>query len=497
MRRAVITALLLVAAISPAAPAVAGTVRVTSGAELAVALTAAGSGDVIQLAPGSYGSVTISGRGGPTADLTLAGEPGATIAGMTITGSQRIVLSGLAVTPAGARALISVASSSAISFKALHLDGGAGGPGVAMELASTATGVTIVDSTFLHCSSPYCIRTASPDILIQHNAFDNLDDTDAVHGFGGGVIRGNHMDHALPHANGNHNDFIQIGAGGPWTIDANWFGVRTGGAASIWLDPINGGLIHDAVISNNVVTGHYDGQYVGIFVGGDGTSAALLPRNVAVVNNTVISGLSNSLRFGRAYATLPLEQRPLVVNNTGERLLGMCDRIRSTHNVFAVGEACAPTDVIGNPHLDASGAPTAASALLINRGDPSAAPPVDFFGFARNVGPPDIGAIELGAAPAVLPPVPTVHARASVVSVKVWRGMRQLVVHLRTRDATRVTVTALLNGRIVSRAVHAGSADAGVRLTLKAPRRGRLIVRVRAFGPGGATVRLVSVRARR
>ena len=33
------------------------------------------------------------------------------------------------------------------------------------------------------------------------------------------------MDHALPHGNGNHNDFIQIGGGGPWTIDANWMGV--------------------------------------------------------------------------------------------------------------------------------------------------------------------------------------------------------------------------------------------------------------------------------
>ena len=112
--------------------------------------------------------------------------------------------------------------------------------------------------------------------------------------------------------------------------------MRTGGAASIWLDPINGGLIHDAVISNNVVTGHFAGQYVGIFVGGDGTSAALLPRNITVINNTVISGLSNSLRFGREYATLPLEQRPLVVNNTGERFVGMCDRVRSGHNVFGV-----------------------------------------------------------------------------------------------------------------------------------------------------------------
>jgi hypothetical protein len=493
MRRALIAALLLAAAALSPAAAAARTVRVTGSAELTAALTAAASGDVIQLAPGAYGSVTISGRGGPAADLTLAGEPGASVAGMTITGSQRIVLSGLAVTPAGARAFITVASSHAITFEALHLDGGAGGPGVAMDFASTATGVTIVDSTFLHCSSPYCIRTASPDIVIQHNLFDSLDDTDAVHGFGGGIIRDNRMDHALPHANGNHNDFIQIGAGGPWTIDANWFGVRTGGAASIWLDPINGGLIHDAVISNNVVTGHHAGQYVGIFVGGDGTSAALLPRNITVINNTVISGLSNSLRFGRAYAALPLEQRPLVVNNTGERLLGMCDRIRSSYNVFAVGDSCAPTDVIGNPHLDASGVPTAASALLIDRADPTVAPPTDFFGFARTVGPPDIGAIELGARAAV---PPAVHARARLVSVKVKRGLRQVVVRVRARNATRLTVTALLKGRIVSRTAHAGSAGAGVRLTLKTPRRGRLVIRIRAFGPGRGAVRLVSVKAR-
>ena len=53
-----------------------------------------------------------------------------------------------------------------------------------------------------------------------------------MHGFGGGVIRGNHMDHALPHGNGNHNDFIQIGRGGPRVIHANGMGVRPPGAAS-------------------------------------------------------------------------------------------------------------------------------------------------------------------------------------------------------------------------------------------------------------------------
>jgi hypothetical protein len=496
-RLALLLALLGAAAALAPAGAAARTTRVATDAELAAALASALPGDTIQLAPGAYAPITISGRGGPGADLTLAGDTGATIAGMTINGSQRIVVSGVGVAPAGASAAIDVDASSAVTFRDLQVDGGAGGAGASMDIAANATGVAIIDSTFLHCSSPYCIRTFSPDVVIQHNTFDDLDDTDAVHGFGGGVIRANHMDHALPHGGGNHNDFIQIGAGGPWTIDGNWFGVRTGGAASIWLDPINGGLIHDAVIENNVVTGHYAGQYVGIFVGGDGTAAALLPRNITVVNNTVISGLSNSLRFGRAYAMLPPEQRPLVVDNTGERLLDMCDRIRSGHNVFGVGQACTATDVIGNPHLDATGAPTAASTLLIDHGDPSVAPATDFFGHARTVGVPDIGAIELGASAPAPPPAPvTVKSRARLVSVRVTRGLHKVVVRLRADHATRVTATVLRKGHIVARAARAAPAAASVRLALTTPRRGKLVVRIRALGPGGGSLRVITLKAR-
>jgi hypothetical protein len=496
-RTALLAALLLAAAVVAPAGAAVRTTRVTSPAELTAALAAATPGETIQLAAGSYGPVTIGGRGSPApvADLTLQGEPGAIISGLAITGAQRMTVSSLGIAPAGTAALIRVATSNGVTFRGLSLDGGAGGAGVAMDITADATGVVIADSTFLHCSSPYCIRTMAPDIVIQHNTFDDLDDSDAVHGFGGGVIRGNHMDHALPHGGGNHNDFIQIGAGGPWTIDGNWFGVRTGGAASIWLDPINGGLIHDAVIENNVVTGHYAGQYVGIFVGGDGTPAALLPRNITVIDNTVISGLSNSLRFGQAYATLPVDQRPLVVNNTGERLLDMCGRIRSGHNVFGVGQACSASDVIGNPHLDATGAPTAASALLIDRADPTVAPPVDYFGFTRNVGAPDIGAIEFGASASAPVPVKQ-QARARLISVRVARGLHRITVRVRAGNTTRVTATVLRNGRIVAKAAHAGSARAGVTFTLTTPRRGKLVVRIRALGRGRGALRVITREAR-
>ena len=493
--RALLTALLLGAAGLLPATATARTTRVATDAELTAALASALPGDTIQLSPGAYAPVTLTGRGGPGADLTLAGDAGATVSGMTITGSQRIVVSGLGLAPATTVAQIRVASSSTVTFRGLHVDGGSGGAGASMDIAATATGVVIIDSTFLHCSSPYCIRTMSPDVVIQHNTFDDLDDSDAVHGFGGGVIRANHMDHALPHGGGNHNDFIQIGAGGPWTIDDNWFGVRTGGAASIWLDPINGGLIHDAVIENNVVTGHFAGQYVGIFVGGDGTPVELLPRNITVINNTVISGLSNSLRFGRAYATLPLAERPLVVNNTGERLLDMCDRIRSGHNVFGVGQACTATDVIGNPHLDASGAPTAASTLLIDHGDPAVAPGDDFFGFARTVGAPDIGAIEFGASAPAPAPV-KVRASARFTSVRVARGLHRIVVRVRASNATRVVATVLRNGRVIAKAAHSGSEHGVVKLSLTTPRRGTLVVRVRALGLGRDALRVVTRKAR-
>ena len=483
-----------------------------SDVELAAALALAQPGDVIQVAPGGYGTVTIAAAA--AADLTLAGEPGATIAGMNITGSTRLAITGLSVAPVGATAYINVASSNGITFSNLHLDGGAGGPGVTIWLTPDDLGVVIRDSTFLHCASPMCIRASSPDVLIEHNVFDDLDDSDAVHGFGGGIIRYNHMDHALPAGDGNHNDFIQIGNGGPWTIDGNWFGVRTGGAASIWVDSIDKGVIHDVLIQNNVLTGHYVGQDVGIFVAGDDRQVALLPTNVRVLNNTVTSGLLNSLRFGANYATIPVDQRPLVANNVGDRLRGMCDRIRSEDNVFADGEACSPSDTIGNAALDPTGAPTAASTLLLGRADPLVAPATDYFGCTRT-GAPDIGAIELGGCPpAATAPAPPASAaqsaarvgataksssrtRARIVTLRTHRLARRLTVFVRCSDATRLVAELLARGRVVARASRGGTARAGTTFKLRAPRTGRVTLRIRAVGAGGSVTRTISVQALR
>jgi hypothetical protein len=62
-------------------------------------------------------------------------------------------------------------------------------------------------------------------------------------------------------------------------------------------------------------------------------------------------------------------------------------------NVIAEGEACAPSDVVGDPMLDAQGRPTPASTLLIDRANVRLAPPFDFLGRSRGSAP-DIGAFE-------------------------------------------------------------------------------------------------------
>jgi hypothetical protein len=262
-----------------------------------------------------------------------------------------------------------------------------------------------------------------------------------------------------------------------------------------------------------VLTGHYAGLVVGIFVAGDDRQVALLPSNVRVLNNTVTSGLLNSLRFGAHYADIPVEQRPLVANNVGDRLRGMCDRIRSENNVFADGEACTASDVIGDAGLAPDGAPTAGSALLLGKADPLVTPALDYFACTRGAAP-DIGAIELGACPVstqppgsqaasrVTPTTPAkplkarARARARVVSLRTKRLARRVVVFVLCSNARRFTASLLLRGHVFSTVSHDGSARV-VRLDLRAPRTGRLRVRIRAVGAGGGSARVITIRARR
>ena len=152
--------------------------------------------------------------------------------------------------------------------------------------------------------------------------------------------------------------------------------------------------------------------------------------------------------------------------------------------------------MIGNPHSRRDRRADRRERAADRPGRSRVAPATDFFGFARTVGAPDIGAIESARERRPAPP-PKTHARAKLVAVKVARGLHRIVVRVRTRNATRVTVDrAQRTGASSRRRTHGGSAGKGVQLRLTAPRHGKLVFRVRAIGPGGAGVRAVTVKAR-
>src|SRR4029077_13779600 len=119
----------------------------------------------------------------------------------------------------------------------------------------------------------------------------------------------------------------------------------------------------------------------------------------------------------------------------------------------------------------------------------------DYFGHARTIGSPDIGAVEFRAGSAVAAPPVRLKTRARFVALRVGRHMRTTTIRVRTHNSTRFTVTALLRGHVVAAKVHAGSARTDVRLTLATPRHGRAAIRIRASGPGGDVLRVINRKA--
>jgi hypothetical protein len=128
-----------------------------------------------------------------------------------------------------------------------------------------------------------------------------------------------------------------------------------------------------------------------------------LPHHVEILNNTVLSGWETpghaamSIVVNPRYLGLRRANRPLVANNVlarGRDGYLLCAGVRrSIRNVTAQGGPCSGSDSVGAPHLDAVGAPTGASELLIDRADPALAPPYDLTGRPRGAHP-DIGAYE-------------------------------------------------------------------------------------------------------
>ena len=228
--------------------------------------------------------------------------------------------------------------------------------------------------------------------------FHDVRDADVIRGAADDVtISDSDLHDALAgtHAD-NHNDLIQILGGGPWTIVRSHFGVRSNGAAQVYVDPRSGpaGPVHDVHVESSLFTGSNKDMFFAINVRDPAQSSVPLATGVEFVNNTIVSANIAAIVLADEYAKVPSDQRPLVQNNIlGRQKHSLCDVARMVTNVIGSGASC-PGDRRGTPSLDGKGRPAAASASLLAHGTSDGAPATDLNGRKR-ADPPTIGAVEL------------------------------------------------------------------------------------------------------
>jgi Right handed beta helix region len=375
-------------------------IPVSDPASFARALSSARPGDTIRLADGTYPVLAVSGRR-YAGKVTIAGSRAAHLAGLTVSGSTNVVVSGVTVTPPGSqRATVQVAGSSNITLDGLLVDGRTETAGAWIVTDPTDSQVTVSNSEITNCGATgRCIGPGARGLQILHDNFHDCLDCDFIRGQAGGqtTIADSTFDRAVPGPCGcNHNDIIQTLGGGPWTIVRNRFGEQLKGGAPVFVTTSTNNRtnrVHDVTVASNLFISGTSGYFaVSITEGGIPGP----PLNVSVVNNTILTGSTAAVRLGPPWAGVPRDQQPLVANNIFARSTtnGLCAEARTGHNLVESGQAC-PGDVVGPANLDANGAPTKASTLVIDKADPAFAPATDLYGHPTGKAP-DIGAIEYG-----------------------------------------------------------------------------------------------------
>jgi hypothetical protein len=269
------------------------------------------------------------------------------------------------------------------------------------------------NSDFSHCGDntpqwSFCLlpRWAS-HVTVKRNSFHDCLGCDFIHGRAGPSfnITGNSFARALRCTQTwfkcGHQDLIEMFAADGLTVRRNLFGVSELGGAQLYMALA---VDHVRVMDNLFIRSDPAApgviSRVGILVGTK--RSPRVPRDVEIVNNTVLSGdlrpdhAAESIVLSPHYGGMASWNRPLVANNVVALQLApnlTCGRSRSYANVVASGTACGSTDAVGDPQLDADGHPTPGSSLVIDQADPRYAPPLDLLGHPR-VGPPDIGCYE-------------------------------------------------------------------------------------------------------
>jgi len=335
---------------------------------------------------------------------------------LLLEGTQHVSIGPLTIAPHAQDASVEVDASAHIDLHDLLVTA-QGTRRMASVLVPDSHDVAIRRSVFTHCgdrsvawSNCLLLSRWSHDVTVEDDWFHDCLGCDFVHGrFGSGLtIRRNRFERALPCRIGRrrcgHQDLIELFAGQGLRVEANRFGVYERGGAQLYVT----GRTDHVTILNNVFVGtdpRVPGYraHIGIVVGSRGPRRLGLPRDVRIVNNTILTGTRRSdgyrgaLRMSSRYHTLPRRERPLLANNVIgvlERPWPVCRVVRaSVSNVVVKGTTCSASDASGPVDLDPRGRPTADSTLLIDVGSRRYAPPTDITG--RRRGPdPDVGAYE-------------------------------------------------------------------------------------------------------
>jgi hypothetical protein len=410
---------MILAALSLAAPAGATTHYVSTTSQFQTAVERIGNrAGTIVLRPGRYGGLSIADRLS-TRWLTVRSQPGAQTRYIAVARASHVSLVGTRIVPYwGQPARLFVSGAHQVRLSGATVRGAHGLPaGVHIRSSS---GVTVRGSDFSRCGEGrVCANVfwGSSRVTLGGNAFHDCYGCDFVHAIGtsGLTLRLNTFDRALPGPCGvggacNHQDLVQLFGGRAWLIERNRFGVYRAGAAQLYISgqhPTHGVTVRSNVFlrSDPAVPGvkAVSGIIVGNPPGYNG-----LPTGVVVAGNTVLSGaervtqrdwkgVANSVIISQAYARLPPEQRPILVNNLLARTSHpeyLCAGAQASgYNLFREGSPCSELDLAGDPLVDEGGFPTDGASPLVGRADPHWATPVDASGYPRD-DQPDIGAYE-------------------------------------------------------------------------------------------------------
>ena len=257
------------------------TITVSSSSALLSAVKNAADGDVIQLAAGNYGRISLTGVNFASGITISSADPdqAAVLTGLKVTGSSGLNFDGIefSLSPADKYFPITVGTSSDIHFSNLDVhglkDGDSSNDAMAMMIRESRD-VSVTDSAFedLHHAVNFL---DSAKITLSGNSFRTIR-SDGIRGGGTDdlVISDNYFTDFYP-VGADHPDAIQI-----WTTN-------TAKSAS------------NITITGNVVERGQGGIIQGIFLrdqsGGDRPY-----QNVTISDNIVLGGMYNGISVGNA-----------------------------------------------------------------------------------------------------------------------------------------------------------------------------------------------------